>query len=199
MGTIGQKSPPAEPEAKPVRTEGQRLLQLVTGSLQTIGESIGATKQAVALWRDGARTPEEKWRRKLHALFDIPPDAWDRAPGEASSVDTDDDDGRDISALEDVNRLIRLLREQLRRPGILARERVQLADAFARALAQKERLERAREMSEDRTIREHPKWQRLKATIIEALLPHPEAARAVEAAILRVLGEEESDAGDDVP
>jgi hypothetical protein len=73
---------------------------------------------------------------------------------------------------------------------LLGRERVQLGDAFARALTQKERLERAREMLEARTIKEHPEWQRLKRLVIAALLPFPQASKAVEAAILRVLGEE---------
>lgn len=185
-------------DPKRIRTEGQRLLQLVTGSLQQIGESIGATKQAVALWRDGARVPEERWRRKLHAAFDIPPDAWGRVPGEAEpEPEPEPDDGREPSALDDVARLLKILREQLRKPTLLARERAQLADAFARALAQKERLERAREMLEDRVIRDHPKWQRLKAVIIEALIPHPLAARDVEAAIARVLADEEDAADSD--
>jgi hypothetical protein len=207
-GTDGDDtSTPLEPDvdkrpAKKVRSEGQRLLMLVPGSLQQIGDSIGATKQAVALWRDGARVPEEKWRRKLHALYDILPDAWGYGPGEAPVDEPDEPPAepqleREPTALEDVSRLLSLLRTQLNRPNLLARERAQLGDAFARALTQKERLERAREMLEDRVIREHPQWQRLKNEIIAALIPHPEAARDVEAAIARVLAADA--AADDVP
>jgi hypothetical protein len=183
----------AEPsgDACLARTEGQRLLLAVSGSLQQIGSSIGATKQAVALWRTGARTPEERWRRKLYAVHRIPLDAWDRVPNSAPAVEWfPDTEGREPSALEDCTRLLALLRSQLNRPDLLARERTQLGDAFARALAQKERLEKAREMTETRTIREHPEWKRLKRLIIEALLLYPEAARAVETAIMTVLGEE---------
>jgi hypothetical protein len=45
-------------------------------------------------------------------------------------------------------------------------------------------------MVEPRTIKEHVEWRRLKRLIIDALLPHPAASKAVEAAILRVLGED---------
>ena len=174
------------------RTEGQKLLMAVPGSLQTIGEAIGATKQAVALWRTGARLPEDRWRRALSARFAIPVDAWDRLPGSAPAVEWFPSTEREPSALDDVNRLLALLRTQLNRTDLIGRERVQLGDSFSRALAQKERLERARETLENRVVREHPAWKRLKGLVIDALLPFPEAAQAVEAAILRALGEETS-------
>jgi hypothetical protein len=190
----------AEAAAAPtIRTEGQRLLLAVPGTLELIGDSIGATRQAVLLWRQGARLPGPQWRRSIHERFGIPPEAWGRtplAPGETLQPLRFDDgpgDGPEPSALDDVARLLRLLRRQLDQPGLLARERAQYADAFARALAQKERIERERAMLEDRTIREHPKWKRLRTAIIDALIPHPEAARDVEAAIARVLGQEDTD------
>ena len=178
------------------RSEGQRLLALVPGSLQQVGDAIGATRQAVAWWRNGSRTPEERWRVKLQARFGIPIAAWDRVAGDAPAAAAVEwfpspADGGEPSALEDCGRLLALLRSQLNRPDLLGRERVQLGDAFARALAQKERLERAREMLEARTIREHPEWQRLKRLMIAALLPFPEASRAVEAALVKVLGDGE--------
>jgi len=187
--------------------EGARLLCAVRGAVQLIADSIGASKQAVSTWRTGVRVPDEQWRRQLHAVHAIPLDAWDRPPhstsGNTSDTGTTDPGrtdpapwfpisgpGAEPSALEDCTRLLALLRSQLNRPDLLGRERVQLGDAFARALTQKERLERAREMIEPRTIREHVEWQRLKRLIIAALLPHPAASKAVEAAILRVLGDE---------
>ncbi|HYG66583.1 MAG TPA: hypothetical protein VD838_02955 [Anaeromyxobacteraceae bacterium] len=94
------------------------------------------------------------------------------------------------SALDDYNVLLGQLRKQLAKSNLPSRERIQVTDAMTRALAHKERLERSREMIEARTIKEHPKWRELKAAIIGALLEHPAAARDVEAAITRVLGDE---------
>ena len=126
---------------------------------------------------------------KLQARYGIPLEAWDRVAGDtpAAAVEWFPTSG-EPSALEDCARLLALLRSQLNRPDLLGRERVQLGDAFARALAQKERLERAREMLEARTIREHPKWQALKKLIIGALLPkHRDAALAVGAALMQAM------------
>jgi transcriptional regulator with XRE-family HTH domain len=199
-GTV--REPDDVPELEPAsvaRSEGHRLLMGVTGSLQQIADAIGASKQAIAWWRTGARIPEERWRIKLQARYSIPPEAWDRVPGDAPApVEWFPVTGREPSALEDCTRLLALLRSQLNRADLLGRERVQLGDAFARALAQKERLEKAREMLEARTVREHPEWRRLKRLIIDALLPHPAASKAVEEAILRVLGDEAAEIASDV-
>ena len=202
-GTVREPVPDAVPEleaASVARSEGHRMLMGVTGSLQQIADAIGASKQAVAWWRTGARIPEERWRVKLQARYSIPPDAWDRLPGDGpvARVEWFPSEDLEPSALDDCNRLLKLLRAQLNRPDLLGRERVQLGDAFARALSQKERLEKAREMLEARTIREHPEWRRLKRLIIDALLPHPAASKAVEEAILRVLGDEAAELASEV-
>jgi len=190
---------PLRAPAKPIRSEGQRMLLEIPGSLSQIGKAVGATKQSIAQWRDGLYVPDDRYRRALASHFGIPFGAWGaEEPDDDTDDDTDDDDEPDAgSAMRDYDRLIKLLRKQLRPTAKLTpRERAQLTDAFSRALAQKTRLERDREMLEDRTIREHPKWQRLKSAIIEALLPFPAAARAVEVVVLRLLGEEESAADD---
>lgn len=182
-----------------IRTEGQRLLLAVPGSLELIGDSIGATKQAVSLWRAGHRAPGPQWRRAMHERLGIPPEAWARTPlpdGWTPSAPTRftdplDDAAPEPSPLDDVRRLLRSLREQLEQPNLLARERAQLSDAFAKALAQRERLEQARAMSEPRTIAEHPGWRRLRDAIIGALARHPDAMRDVGAAIQRELGNDE--------
>jgi hypothetical protein len=168
------------------------LLASLRGSLQQIADAIGASRQAACAWRSGVRVPEEPWRIKMQARYAIPIDAWDRAPHSEPITDAPaavtwfpNTDG-EPSALEDCTRLLALLRSQLNRGDLLGRERVQLGDAFARALTQKERLERAREMIEPRTIRDHPGWQNLKSLIMNALIPkHRAAALDVGAALVR--------------
>lgn len=172
------------------------MLREIPGSLATIGKAVGATKQSIAQWRDGVYVPDDRYRRALASHYGIPFSAWgvDEPPDEPEEEEEADDEveGAEHSAMRDYERLIRLLRTQLKSVKLTPRERAQLTDAFSRALAQKTRLERDREMLEDRTIRDHPKWQRLKQAIITALLPHPAAARDVEAVITRLLGEEET-------
>lgn len=202
----------AEPwlDTEPVRvarTHGQALLLDVPDTMQQIATACGVTKAAAISWRSGARIPEASHRRRLFARYAIPAESWDRVtlgapplppPTPASTTTSEPagpawfpDAGEAASPLDDCNRLLALLRSQLNRGDLIGRERVQLGDAFSRALAQKERLERARETLEARTIREHPEWRRLKRLVIKALIPYPEAAQAVEAAILTVLGTEE--------
>lgn len=191
----------------PSRSEGQRLLRERPETHAAIGAAIGATKQAVCNWRNGDRVPDEKWRRKLYAAFDIPADAWgrllavdgiERKPKRVDDEESDGDESeqeseeqeQEPSIMDDCDRLLKSIRKQLARPDLLAREHLQLSESFSRALQMKHRLERERETSEDRTIREHPKWRALKSAIIAALVPHPEAARAVEEAINRIIAEE---------
>jgi transcriptional regulator with XRE-family HTH domain len=186
---------PLRAPAKPIRSEGQRMLLDVPGSLSQIGKAVGASKQSIAQWRDGLYVPDDRYRRALASHFGIPFSAWGAAEEPEPELELDDDtDDEELegtaSALRDYERLIKLLRTQLKNGKLTPRERAQLTDAFSRALTQKTRLERDREMLEDRTIRDHPKWQRLKKAIIEALLPHPAAARDVEAAVQRILGED---------
>jgi transcriptional regulator with XRE-family HTH domain len=203
--TVGPYGPNA-----PARTEAQRLLRELPGTLDAIGKPLGATKQSVSLWRAG-RIPDERFRRKIADVFGIPFDAWAIPPTVGAEPDPaygegldDDDEGADElpapdavtaagSAVRDYDRLIKGLRKQLEQGRVTPRERGQLTDAYSRALAQKARILREHAMLEDRTIRDHPKWQRLKGAIIAALLPHPAAARDVEAAITRLLGEDESE------
>ena len=97
------------------------------------------------------------------------------------------------SVLDDYDALLNVLRRQLQQPTLTPRERAQLTDAMTRAVTQKAKVEREKAMLEDATIRNHPKWKAMKQLLVEALLPYPEAARAVEAAVLRALGEETDD------
>ena len=175
-----------------IRNEGQRLLLGVPQSLQQVADVLGlGSKQSVAAWRKGEYVPEDRYRRALEAQYGIPFAAWGTSAAGTDEGDTDDDDTEhDPDA--DYKLLLRSLRRQLRGAGLTARERAQLTDAFSRALAAKARLAQQRELLEDRTIRDHAKWKRLRDAIIAALIKHPAAARDVEAEIRRLLGEDEA-------
>jgi transcriptional regulator with XRE-family HTH domain len=187
-------------QVRPLRpSEAQRMFAALPGSLATIGKPLGATKQSVDQWRKGACVPEDRFRRAIASHYGIPFNAWGLdEPDEQADDDTDDDELGELTAdpLDEYRRLIKIVRKQLARGALTARERAQLTDSYTRTLGQMSRLEREREMLEARTIRDHAKWKVLKNAIITALLPHPAAARDVEAAITRVLSDESDDAAD---
>lgn len=190
----------------PVYTsEGQRLLHQVPGSLAGIGERLGVSKQAIAMWRSGERGPGEKLRTKVESVLGIPRLAWDRLPKTAqrlafspvdAAADADDDGETDDepSLAEDFRRQLRSLRAELDRPDLIIRERLAINASFSRALEQRRKYELQIELQEARFVRDHPAWQRFKRMLMDALLAHPAAARDVERVILEVLGSEADDA-----
>jgi hypothetical protein len=177
-------------------SEAQRMFAALPGSLATIGKPIGASKQSVDQWRRGACVPEDRFRRAIASHYGIPFNAWglDDGDDDESEIDDDEIEAEVADPLDEYRRLIKLVRKQLARGALTARERAQLTDSYTRTLAAMTRLEREREMLEARTIREHAKWKALKNAIITALLRHPEAARDVEGVITRILSDESDDA-----
>jgi hypothetical protein len=90
----------------------------------------------------------------------------------------EDDDTLDI-----VRKQLLEVRETLATEGLTDSARLKLLDTSAKLLALRNRLERDRELQEDRIVREHPEWLRIKAAMLKALKPYPEAAAAVAEAI----------------
>lgn len=198
------KKCPAKPEpltvsaAAPVlRTEGQRLLLAVDGSHTTVAARIGATKQSVSYWRRGEKAPGPKARAALLEAYGIEPAAWEAQPGSPPPQSSTRSKrtrapspppkvpGRPsgASTLDEVEVQLGILRELQRNESLLPSERVRLADSVGKLLAIRARLERDQELLEERIVLEHPFWGRLKSTIVRALEPYPEAARAVADAL----------------
>lgn len=190
--------PPVDPSsgdghatvATVVRTEGQRMLLCVTGSLEALAGEIGVkSRQSIADWKAGTKIPNPSARARIHAALGIPAHAWSVMPGTdltgrpdlAAPVDA----ASSPSTLDDCLALLAVIRRDRMQPGLVAGERVKLADAEARILALRARLEQAAELSETRYVRDHPAWQRLHVLLVEALEPHPAAAQAVADAIAR--------------
>lgn len=187
----------------PPVTEGQRLLQnICTASNLTyeyIQQRVGAqTPGAVMMWLVGKRRPDDVMRGALLGAFGVPRVSWDQRcsngnalapvpPQSASSPPppaAPPAPARSTTTLEgclDVLDDIRSARADI--VQLLPSERIKLADAETRILALRARLEREAERTEDRIVREHPEWQRLKRAILRALVAHPQAFKDVCEAI----------------
>lgn len=194
-----------------VRSEGQRMLLHVTGSLAAIAHEVGAkSPQSVLDWRNGHRQPNPAAKARMDAVFGIPRRAWSLLPSTVTNGAADlaadpanlatnatnptesttqlvaaaaEPTGPPPTTLEDCLQLLAVIRRDRNQPGLMAGERVKLADTEARILALRHRLEREAELSEDRLVREHPAWQRLKRLVVRALAKHPAAAKDVLAAM----------------
>lgn len=90
------------------------------------------------------------------------------------------------TSLEEACALIQRIRVAASAPGLMRSELARLQDAETRAIALRAKLERDQELFEDRVVREHPFWARIRTAILDALRPHPEATRDVIAALDRI-------------
>jgi hypothetical protein len=68
-------------------------------------------------------------------------------------------------------------RERGARPGMLARELVTLVDAEVRLLSLRHKLEKEAELLEDRIVKQHPTWARIRAMLGDLLVRYPDVAR----------------------
>jgi DNA-binding transcriptional regulator YiaG len=194
---------PAASSSPRYPSAGRQLLRARPESSAELGRALGCSRATVSAWRVGSKVPSASARASLELRYAIPAQSWDRTPhgymppplyvdvedAEAEADEPTDEDENGGGGLDaDWCRLIASIRSQLRRPDILARERMELQNALIKALEKRRRFQREHEMLEDRTIREHPNWKRLKNAITDALIDHPAAARAVEAVIVRLIG-----------
>ena len=172
-----------------IKSEGQRQFLEVSGTEDELAEQIGCSRAVIGHWRRGDRLPGMKARDKLKRLFGILPKMWDLEPGSEIPTDlaaknlvghelSEDDDTLDIA-----KRQLLEVREALQAPGLADAARIKLLDTSAKLLALRSRLERERELQEDRIVREHPEWMRIKTVTIRALEPFPEAAAAIAEAL----------------
>lgn len=168
------------------------MLLHVSGSLQAIANEIGArSAQSVLDWRNGKRMPAIEARAAMASAFGIPIEAWSMLPaadGASSSATTvlQDPNAPLPSTLDACMQLLQIIQRDRNSAGLLPAERVKLADAEARILKLRAELERHAELSEDRYVRDHPAWHRVRKAVAQALLPYPEAARAVADALERL-------------
>jgi transcriptional regulator with XRE-family HTH domain len=168
-----------------VRSEGQRLLIAVSGTLAHIASVTGVSPQAVSEWRLGKKSPSPSARGKLDEAFKIPRGAWSQLPEGMVPPESDDEPARAPSpgaapsTLADCLRLLGRIQAALKRPNLLTSDLVRLTDTESKLLALRHRLEREADLMEDRLVREHPAWMRVKRELVRVLARHPAAMRDV--------------------
>jgi transcriptional regulator with XRE-family HTH domain len=176
-----------------LRSEGQRMLLAVTGSLTAIAKDLGCrSPSAIHHYREGKRTPTPEMRARMYTAYGIPVEAWSVRPGGLSEPEAALEVAQSAapagapSTLEDCLALLAVIRGERQQRGLLASERVKLATAETQILSLRSRLEQAAEFAEARYVLEHPAWIRLRRVIVQALEPYPDAAKAVRDAIARM-------------
>lgn len=165
------------------------MLLHVSGSLVAIAKAIGVkSPQTVLHWRNGRSIPSPELRAQMQVVLGIPIQAWTKRPGGAEGEATSSP-GEEVApgtSLQECLELLAAIRKDRHQPNLLPGERSKLIDAEARILKLRSDLEMRAELSEDRYVREHPAWLRLRNVIADALDPYPDAARAVADALERL-------------
>ncbi len=173
------------------------------GSLAEIAAKIGTAKQVVHRWRRGEKVPGAGPRLRLRDTYGIAPAAWEQVPDReavgpppppapppasrakaAAASASPPRSGK--PTLDEVIAELEYLHELRRDENLIASAKVRLSDSISKNLALKARLEREQELLDDRIVREHPMWLRIKDALRGALKPYPDAARAVAEALASV-------------
>lgn len=179
---------PKKAAPKKPKTEGQRQLVALDCTDAVIAQKVGCSRGLAGHWRRGVRVPSDPMRHKLELLFGIPKLSWDVTPGsELPASASPPPEQLELSGDDDVLAITKQqlleVRQALQVKDLAPPAASKLRDTSAKLLALRSRLELARELQEDRIVREHPEWQRTKAAILKALEDYPEAAAAVAEAL----------------
>lgn len=176
-----------------IKSEGQRLLLALGLSLGAIAEATGCSRQAALTWRTGAKVPSDEARERLCAVLGIPVAAWTVRAGTSpgTSPGTPAQEAAPAlsatpTSLEDCLALHRVIRRERNAQNLTTAERVRLADTEARVLAIRHRLECEAQLLEDRFVREHPAWQRVRAAILRAVAGCPTCNKRMRDELTRV-------------
>lgn len=192
---------------------GSERLKSLSESNAELARQLEVTSQAVAAWRKGTSVPNFAARAKLETQFGIPASSWGAIargphptpppipedPPDPTSPTPPDPPQRPqpparrprtegeprASSIEECNQLLDNLRAYAGSGNFLPSELARLRDSEAKLIALRARLEREGELLEDRVVREHPAWRRIRSALLVALEPYPDAMRAVIDALQR--------------
>lgn len=195
-----------------MRSEGQRQLWETGASYLEIARAVGVSKAAVIEWKLGRKSPGRSNRAALWGAYKIPAIAWARMPanddddtgepppappptnGHAASNGHGNGHAAQLteqaasstsspSSLQEADQLLANIRRHASDTQLLPADRVRLADSEAKLLALRHRMQRDNDLLEDRIIREHPTWRRIKETLARVLSRYPQAANDVADAL----------------
>lgn len=167
-----------------LRSEGQRALRLVPGSLAAIAASTGTNKATVSRWRSGEKVPNAAARQRLCELYAIPLEAWERAPLGAEPMPTasvsEAPSNRPQTSIEITRqRLDRLYAALDRNPSLP--DYIKIEAQIGDATKELRLAESASELQEARIVLEHKKFKAIVRGLVEVLRPFPAAAEAAAA------------------
>lgn len=177
---------------RPPKTEGERLLRVVTAgdrSLRSIARELGVSVGALYKWSLGDMRPKPPAQADLFAKLGIPVEAWEQRTAPAAVLEPEPP-GPPPSTLEDCMASLAKIRRQRNREDLSAGEQVKLATAEARLLQLRGRLERESEQRESRIVYSHPTWRRIKHLLRTTLAKHPAALKDVVAALGDAMAED---------
>lgn len=163
------------------------MLLHVSGSLLNIGKKISVkSPQTILRWRNGVVLPHMEARARMQVEFGIPIQAWSKRPSSDEPPTTEADEHELPQTADHMDELLRQIRRDRTQPNLLPSERTKLITAEAGILRLRADFEARAELSEDRYVREHPGWLRIRNELARVLAQFPEAARAVADALERL-------------
>lgn len=83
------------------------------------------------------------------------------------------------NSLTETSALLGQIRRQLERTDLMANDRARITDTYTKTLALQHRLQKEADLTEDRIIREHPSWQRIRLELARILARYPAVAGEV--------------------
>lgn len=178
---------PTSPATRP-RTEGQRQLLALGTSGAELARQLEVSKQTVSCWRSGEKLPGLPTRSALELACGIPVIAWEQAPAgqpePPPTTPTQPDAAGPISTRAEAIETYRSLSERKRQlPADTAEgERNKLDSLILSALTLLSRMDEREESSMERFLKS-AEWRRMRGVFVTALVPHPEAAKAVAEAL----------------
>lgn len=188
------------PHSTVYRSEPTTLAQLklrgLSGTADEIAAAIGVQKSTVLEWRHGPKRPGRRSAERIARAYpSIAPDDWATevepppaaAPTPAEAADAELDPSQ-VGNVDAVLTLLREIRHAARQPDVTGttRERLAAREIVARKFLV--HLQESERWMQDRIVRTHADWPRVRDTIVQAVAPCAECSARVVAA-LRELGD----------
>lgn len=135
---------------------------------------------------DSKRTPGPVAPPPVSPPVLVPSSAELEGRGDNGHGATPDADRAPLGALDETGLLLAQIRGQLARTDMLAGDRARVTDTYTKTLALQHRLQKESDLTEDRIIRDHPTWRRIRGELARVLARYPDVAAEVCEALERL-------------